>query len=565
MGSFLYRMLDWCRWLFGVVPKSAVGSPRSYLFVHYIFMALIAIVLCLHPVTRWIRETVPFFPPRSQNLTAMGLTWVDDSWCGVLFILFYGIVRLVLYILSILGIEDDSEFPDIEADWQEILAALERERLYIDELPLFLVNGLTPQQETSAFDSAFEAAGGSEWRVVAPPITRTSAVIRVFGRDDALFLCTSGVGATGCQQGKVATEGDDPIPRSVAHPVSDRVTGTQKAGPAGDAIARPRSVTGTAQAGAIGKAAAPAPAAPGIRPAPAASRSFFGTMLPGGLRKAMQTFAAVNQGALKGYGKKRVLPISELESLVGVRRMRFLCQLITRARKPFCGINGMIQAIPLSWTSEPDYARKLAPAIRDDLIAVHTAFQLQFPVVAMVTELDDVAGVKEFLLRSERLQPGLRLSRAGCSFAPGADVNDTHAEWVVDGGLRWFRGWVYNAFSYDIDNRDNSRLFQMICELGQRREGLIILLRESLYRIVRPSVRLYGVYFSATGRSSTEQGFIRGVLDKLPDSQNEVAWTPQFSRGVQRSRMFAVWLFVGAVAAGIGTLFFLGQIIPRIG
>ncbi len=153
----------------------------------------------------------------------------------------------------------------------------------------------------------------------------------------------------------------------------------------------------------------------------------------------------------------------------------------------------MLQAVPLSWATDPDNARKLAPAIRDDVVAVHTALNLQFPVVAMVTELDDVSGVREFLLRSERLHPGLRMSRAGSSFAPGADVSEKNAEWVVDAGLRWFRGWVYNAFSYDIDNRDNSRLFQMICELGQRRDSLIILLRESLYRIVKPNVRLHGV------------------------------------------------------------------------
>ncbi len=70
----------------------------------------------------------------------------------------YGIIRTVLFLLAVLGIEEESDFPDIEADWKEIMTALERERLYIDELPLFLVNGLTPQQEVSAFDAAFESA-----------------------------------------------------------------------------------------------------------------------------------------------------------------------------------------------------------------------------------------------------------------------------------------------------------------------------------------------------------------------------------------------------------------------
>ncbi len=105
----------------------------------------------------------------------------------------------------------------------------------------------------------------------------------------------------------------------------------------------------------------------------------------------------------------------------------------------------------------------------------------------------------------------------------------------------------------------------MICELGQRRDSLVILLRQSLYRIVRPNIRLHGVYFLATGRSSTEQGFIRGVLDKLPDSQNEVAWSPQFLKNMQRSRMITVGLFLVSALAAVGTLILLWKkIAPQI-
>ncbi|MBL8816357.1 MAG: hypothetical protein JNL58_10020 [Planctomyces sp.] len=553
MGSVLYKVLDWCRWLFGVVPRSAIGSPRSFLIIHYVFIALIAVGLYF--ANDWIVEHVPFLPREPEHLE-----WAKKIWCSILFLLMYGIIRTVLFLLAVLGIEEESDFPDIEADWKEILTALERERIYIDELPLFLVNGLTPQQEVSAFDAAFDTGGESEWRVISPPVTRTSAVIRVFARDSGIYLCMSGVGVTSCQQGKVATEIETPSSRSGrGGGETATATGTVRAGQLTEATAKARSATGTMQS------APPVVETPPPHASTPISRTFLGTMMPGGLKRAMQTFAAANQNAGKGYGKKRVLPVNEVESLVGVRRVRFLCSLISKVRSPFCGINGMLQAIPLSWATDADNARKLAPAIRDDLVAVHSALQLQFPVVAMVTELDDVSGVREFLLRSERLHPGLRMSRAGSSFAAGADVSESNAEWVVDAGLRWFRGWVYNAFSYDIDNRDNSRLFQMICELGQRRDSLVILLRQSLYRIVRPNIRLHGVYFLATGRSSTEQGFIRGVLDKLPDSQNEVAWSPQFVKNMQRSRMITVGLFLVSALAAVGTLILLWKkIAPQI-
>ncbi len=526
--SILMKIMEWVRWMFGVVPRSAVGSPRLYRIVHYSFMAFLAIMFAVF--SDEIRTLVRY-PADMAHLRG----FMDKRLCGILFVLGYAIIRNVLFLTSLLGIEEESDFPDIESDWNDILMAFTRERIYLDELPLFLVNGFTPQQE----QSAFEAASNIEWRVIAPPLTQTSAVIRAFAREDAIFICCSGVGTTNCQQGKVTDVVDSNSSDSGIFRPGAGVTGTRRPGEMAEVMGNARSATGTNRA----------MAAPFAEPSspPKGMGAFFGTMAPGGLKRAMETFSAINRGGQKGYGKKRVMPLSDVESMVGIRRMQFLCGLIAKARKPYCQINGMLQAIPFSWTSEIDYARKLAPAIKDDLIAIHETFQLQFPVVAVVTEMDCVTGMRDFLLRAERMQPGLRLSRSGSSFAAGADVNDKNAEWIVDRGMQWFRGWVYTAFSSDIDNRDNQKLFQMLCEISQRRQGLITLLRDSLYRIVQPSPRLHGVYFSATGRASTEQGFIRGVLDKLPESQGMVAWAPQLVRAQQRSKTLTVFFFVGAV------------------
>lgn len=530
--AILLKMMEWIRWMFGVVPRSAVGSPRLFLIVHYSFMAFLAILFAIF--SDKLRVLVGF-PQDMQHLPPA----IDRILCGILFVLFYAIVRVVLYLLQLLGIEDESDFPDIEADWKEILTALHRERMHLDDLPLFLVNGFTPQQE----QSAFEAASNIDWRVIAPPLSQASAVVRVFARDDAIFICCSGIGTTNCQQGKISEVGDLSSDSLTIRPTTGG-TGTLKAGELSAVVASARAATGT-------RASSPAPApesSASMSGPPRGLGAFFGTMAPGGLRRAMESFAAVNRSSQKGYGKKRVSPLNEMETMVGIRRMQFLCGLIARARAPFCQINGMLQAIPFSWSSDVEYARKLAPAIREDLVAVHEAFQLQFPFVAVITEVDSVTGMKDFLLRAERMAPGLRLSRSGSSFAPGADINDRNTEWIVDRGMQWFRGWVYTAFASDIDSRDNQKLFQMLCEISQRRQPLVTLLRDSMYRIVRPGLRLHGVYFSATGRASTEQGFIRGVLDKLPESQSLVAWTPQLVRSRQRSRIISVCLFAGAVA-----------------
>lgn len=542
MSSYFYKALEWTRLLFGMMPRSGFGSTKLFLVLHYCFMGLIAIVLAIFSES--IRGYVPFLDKPFTGLPA----WVQRIWCGVAFVIVYCIIRIVLYLLELVGIEDDSEFPDIEDDWHDILAALDRERLPIDDVPLFLVNGFTPEQE----QSSFESSSNIDWKVICPPLTQKSAVIRVYANDDAIFLCCSGIGAVNFQQGKVSSEPTSAA--AVNFEASNGVTGTRRAGSIDDTAQRARSATGTNPAGVplpatpprapaspppVSSAASAAPATPG------ALGGFFGTIAPGGLQRAMETFASLRSSDVKGFGKKRLARLDEMEMMLGIRRMQFLCTLIKESRRPFCPINGMLQGVPYSWSEDQDYAKSLAPAVREDIIAVHEKLQLQFPVVAVITELDDVAGMREFILRAERLQPGLRLSRAGSSFAAGADVSDKHAAWLIERAMQWFRGWVYSAFSHDIDNRDNQKLFSMLCAINQRQAAMVTLLRESMYKAVNPQPRLQGCYFCATGRASTEQGFIRGVLDKLPESQGEVAWTPQLRKSQQRSGSLA-WGFLAA-------------------
>ena len=543
MRSFFYRVLDWIKLACGVMPRSGFGSAKLFLVLHYCFMALLA-VLCAY-----FSPDIQFLTWNSQMETLPDAA--NRIWCGIVFVIVYCIIRIVLHLMELMGIEDESDFPDIEDDWHEILEALEREKLPIDDVPLFLVNGLTPQQE----QSALEAASGIEWRVIAPPLTKKSSVLRAFANDDAIYLSCTDIGTTNLQQRKVATGssgGHSDAGAAIPAP-GGGVTGTMKAGQIGAVLEKAKSATGTSRAGVKAAASAPSPAAPsgGIG-------GIFGTIVPGGLKRAMESFSAVHHNDNKGYGKKRLTPLSEMESMLGIRRMEFVCHLIKEARRPYCPINGLLQAVPFSWAEEIDYARTLVSAIRDDVVAIHEQLHLQFPVVVVVTELDDVSGMREFILRTERMQPGLRLSRAGTSFASGADVSDNNAAWVIDRSMQWFRGWVYSAFSYDLDNRDNQKLFHMLCGINQRRDALVSLLRDSLYKVVTPQLRLHGCYFCATGHATMEQGFVRGVLDKLTDSQGEVAWTPRITQSLKRATTFGWLLFAGAAVLFVVSVF-LGQ------
>jgi hypothetical protein len=271
---------------------------------------------------------------------------------------------------------------------------------------------------------------------------------------------------------------------------------------------------------------------------------FLGTLAPGGLDQAMGTMQGLRVGPVETRVRKQLEPLSELETMMGVRRMAFLCQLIVQARGKVVPINGLLQAIPYSWGQNVANTENLAPALRADVAAIHDSLQLQFPVIVVTTELDAVTDIKEFITRGERLQPGFRNSRAGHRFAPGADVDARSAKWVVDGAIQWFRGWVYAAFAQDLDSAHNRNLFHMLCEVSQRQNALKSLLWRSLSNVSLPPLRLYGNYFWASGTSNQRQAFVQGVLTKMVAVQGEVAYTPQ-ARKKQKRHSIIGWILFG--------------------
>lgn len=530
MRYYFYQAIEWSRWLVGLVPRSSIGAAQYYLIFHYTFITVVAILLAAFTVE--LREVLPLSGENSPLPEV-----IKRFWYGILFLIVYGLVRSVVWLLSLLGPDGTSDFPQLEQDWQEILTALEQERLSIAELPLFLVNGLTPDQEANAFVAVFENLPEGGWKAIAPA-PGSAATVRAYANDSAIYLCTSGIGATSAQLGKLS-KGQSP--RATARPRMQHdinsVSGTIRAdeGPPMDAGKSPLQTLSSQE---------PAVAPIGYRQE--AELSPMATMLPGAMKNLMETMRGLTINISKGVGRQKLDPLSSIELLAGRRQLQFLCSMISSARFPWIGINGLLQAIPLSWASSTQYAGSLAPSIRSDIQEIHTSLHLQCPLVAVVTELDDVTGVREFIQRGERLAPGLRKSRAGSSFPAGAEVNERNAEWLVDAGLRWFRGWTYRAFSEDLDSRENTRLFQMVCELGERREGLKLILREAFYKTLQPAARLQGLYFAATGKSNTEQGFIPGLLEKLPQCQNDVAWNPAWIASRQQRKVYTIACFAGA-------------------
>lgn len=551
-----YRVLEAFRWIFGFVPKSAVGSPVVFRVVHYTAWFLIILLAGIFS---------PVFRDPDKLRQAHYGPFVQNFWLGIVIFLCYLLGKAIVYVLGLLRIEDRPEFEDIERCWFAGMEALDRERLDFSWVPVFLVNGLTPKQEKSVFKAVDVA-----WKVVAPPLEDTGAVLRFFANDDQIFISCTGVGAMnrqltkpleisapgqssiaggnmgGAPTGTMMSPGSGPSGPAPPPPVSGGPLGTQVAGPRPGGA--PPAPTGTIPAG---PAPAPAPAGGGggVLGTIRSMGSFVAqrTMMPGGMSRVA---AASNDG---NANKAQAAIIRPDEVEFGLKRMAYVCDLLLRERHPYCPINGMLQASPLEWSGEERLTNELSPVAVHDLREVHSKLGLQFPVAFVLTGLDQVSGLPGFLRRCTELEPQFKQSRAGSRFSSGAEISEKNCEWVVDKGLRWFRDWVYAVFATNLRDADNRRLYHLLCELQQRRERLSSQLRLSFAGVSRsPTVRLAGCYFAATGEASNYQGFLKGILQRLVDTQAEVAWHPEHIQRDASSKRWAYVLFTVAALLLVG-------------
>ncbi|MFK7818582.1 MAG: type VI secretion protein IcmF/TssM N-terminal domain-containing protein [Planctomycetaceae bacterium] len=549
MQSIYYRTMEILRWIFGVVPRSAIGSPVVFRVVHYTFWALVIIVAGL--CSTWVRP--------ESSLADYDWWFVRRFWLGIVIFLMYLLGKATVYVLGLLKTEDRPEFEDIERCWFAGMEALERERLDFQWIPVFVVNGLTAQQERSMFRAA-----DIPWRVVAPPLEDTAAVLRFYANDEQIFLSCTGVGAINRQLNKpVDAGGAQTTSIAGSRSMSGAGTGTLRspgggappaAGPLGtqvapSAVPAPRAGGGTMVAPPSATPPPPAPAAGGILGTLRNVGTFIAqnTMLPGAM-------ARVSASAAKSTTVSAITPE---EIAFGLKRMEYLADLLLRDRHPYCPINGMIQASPLDWSEDERSTAELSPVAVHDMRCLHSRLGLQFPIAFLLTGLDKLDGLPGFVRSCGELEPRFKASRAGSRFPAGAPVNEENAHWVINRSLSWFRGWVYAVFAKDLKNPENKKLYHLLCELQQRRDRLVSQLRLSFSGVSRnPNPRLVGYYFAATGDASSYQGFIKGLLLRLVSAQGDVAWHPEHIRGDEKSRKFAYLLFaLAAVIVAVSILY----------
>ncbi len=458
---------------------------------------------------------------------------IRDYFLPLLFLLLVLFSWLAFGLWALFAAGDEAaEFPDIHAAWSEAVRRLDASGMRVGDAPLFLVLG----RPASGLDALFLAAGVKE--IIRTP-SQGEPPVRVYAWDEAIFVVCPGASAWG----KFCTE--------VSNPSAEADWG---GGGAADA----------------GKTLDPGGAFAGADPM---LRAEMEDLLRESSRRdltpeenaRLRELVDILQTAQGPARRKITFP--EDERVRQTRRLRYLCSLIRRDRRPWCPVNGVLVLVPWAATESDEAARLGCGVLEAELRTAREVFQLRYPTFALVCDLETARGFDPFRsgfradMLKQRIGQRVPLVPVGEPEEVGALVGNA-ARWI---GLSVLPAWILRFLKLDLGpdarqtpgsggahNRNLYLLMRAVFERGPR-------LAELLARGVPPvggpdelaTVPMFGgIYLAATGRDSKQQAFVEGVFQRVIESQNAVSWSPEaLAEDARRTRLAVAGYVAVAVLA----------------
>lgn len=497
----IYRVLSWFREMIGLIlpifstaRDFATTSPWVRRTLRLIVLITILVLLAL------LQLYIPNLP-KAINAHI----WLQYTWLPVLFLLFCAAVWLLRWAWVLwFSEEDSSDFPDIDEAWKEAMQALREAEIDLQAVPLYLILGRPAGGEEPLFQ-----ATGLPFAVKHVP-TRANAPLHVYGnKHDGVFVTCAGASRLGPQANILSLTAELTPAGALDLP-----------GDAGD------EETSNATIGAGQNK-----------------------------MKQVQRLAQILDAARrKGRGPSQMTEQERQQLLMlehadkpdeaarQTARLRHLCHLITRERRPECPANGILVLIPCGALYTDEDAEKTAMDCKHDLTAAWDVFQMLCPMLALVCDLEIAPGFTEFLAgylahcRTEDERRKEKKRRLGKRFGWGVDTEPRQREKILQADAGWIGKGMFpiqvfqNLFRAEKPERErleeamrrNSLLYRF---MGMMRDG-----EKRLRRIVTQGLEsrpdgpalLGGCYMAATGR---EPAFVAGVFQRLLEAQAYVAWT----------------------------------------
>ena len=128
-------------------------------------------------------------------------------------------------------------------------------------------------------------------------------------------------------------------------------------------------------------------------------------------------------------------------------RLRYLCRRITRDRRPFCPINGILLLIPYASTGGDAEAKEAGSLCQRDLEAVRESFQVECPIFALVCDLERVPGFDEFL---KFFPEGQRRRLLGQQLPLAPDLDAAGRAKMTEKGVQWVGDVLFPRLVYKV-------------------------------------------------------------------------------------------------------------------
>jgi hypothetical protein len=455
--------------------------------------------------------------------------WFRDS---VIIILLILVITMVTYYTVKLWVEGEgSPFEDIDRAWQAGIEALGRHHFDLRQIPIFLVLGSEgPDQDRTLF-------GASRLSLTVENVPPGPAALHWYANQDAIYLVCTEVGclsrlAHQAKQGGVAAAAVGPAPSAT------RPSLTTTAMPSQELLQAAESLS--SDAGASVDAG----------PAPAPAMDIRGTMMV----SAVDIRETIRPSAMPRPVSKS-LELNREHVELERRRLAYLCRLLERNRRPLCPVNGVMTLVPVrlvnidssegAWTKE---------AVRNDLDGLIQGLKLRFPVVTLVTGLEEEKGFDELIRRVGRDRAVGQ--RFGKGFGVWDPPIDEEIEALCKHACGAFEDWAYYLFkeANSLSKPGNRALYMLLCKVRKTLQPRLekILIGGYSYDPDLPTnstpILFAGCYFAGTGDTPERQAFVKGVFERLPEQQEELEWT---ETALGEEDRFRLWSTVAFSTAGV--------------
>ena len=417
---------------------------------------------------------------------------------------------------------EGSEWPDVDATWNEATQALERAGIDLQSVPVYLVLG----RPAGAMRSLFDAA---QVPLSVPQVPRDpSAPLHVFANSEAVYVTCAETSLLGRHAAILAEH-------ALAHnPSADLdAGGNDDLPPFADDV-------------------------PGFSSVPTGAATE--ESLQSAVALLVEEEPTVKPNALPVTPMPRASLLEQGDVLERTTsRLRHLCTLIARDRQPYCPVNGLLVLLPFAASDDELTAGQTAVLLERDLATVRQALEVRCPLVTLICDMENTPGGRELL---ERFPEDQRHRRLGVSFPMLAQCDSENTPEMIRTGVRWTCEGLIPPLVYRLarirgrqdsagteESRLNRNLYRLVTQLRRRESRLERILLRAICPDEASSWMLTGCYLAATGEDAVRgQGFAGGIFPQLVQVQNHVAWTREALADDRTCRRLTLLGYVGLAA-----------------